>query len=267
MKILSGSDLAGFIMQRQAQQVRGLKLNYKNPKLAIVQTLDDDVINTYVRLKIAYGEQIGVDVEKHFVAPEDIQAAIDELNQDDSVSGIIVQLPLEKSLDQQSVLNLVAKQKDVDGLSDDSPFDPATPIAIQWLLSGYNIDMRGKKFVVVGQGALVGSPMARLLENSGHEVITADEHTQNLSSVVAEADILITAVGQPSLITSAMIPENSVVIDAGVAVDSGVKRGDLADDVYERDDLKITPKIGGVGPLTVSALFDNVIRATDSQNE
>jgi len=262
MKILNGRELAEFIQQRQFKQIAAMS---QKPKLAIVQSLDDEVIDTYVRLKMAYGENIGVEVEKHFVGHDTIKAKIEELNKDDSVTGIIVQLPLAGGIDQDEVLNLVAKDKDVDGLAKDSPFDPATPIAIQWLIAGYNIDTRGKKFVVVGQGALVGTPLTRMFKNSGYDVDTADSKTKDLASVVGGGDIIITAVGSPGLITSAMIPEKSVVIDAGVAVDSGKKSGDLAADVYERDDLKITPKIGGVGPLTVAALFDNVIKAAGSK--
>lgn len=265
MKILNGKELAEFIMQRQAQQARRIAAFGPKPKLAIVQTIDDEVINTYVRLKIAYGEDIGVDVEKHFAGPAEVAQLIKDLNDDDSVGGIIVQLPLEESLNQDEILNLVAKDKDVDGLSSDSPFDPATPTAIMWLLAGYNVETRGRKFVVVGQGRLVGAPLTKMLLAAGNEVVVADDATKDLDEVVAGGDIIITATGSPDLINSAMIPENAVVIDAGVAVDSGKKVGDLADDVYERDDLKITPKVGGVGPLTVAALFDNVLKAASAK--
>lgn len=261
MKILSGSDLAGFIKQRQLQQVSYCKSRSAKPKLAVIQTIDDEVINTYVRLKIAYGEDIGVEVERHVVKSEDCLNLINQLNKDDSVHGIIVQLPLDKSLDQTEVLNAVSADKDVDGLASESKFDPATPTAIMWLIAGYNIETRGKQILVIGQGVLVGGPLARILLNAGNNVVTADDKTADLETLVASSDIIVTATGSAGLITSAMIPENAVVLDAGVAVESGVKVGDLADDVYEREDIKVTPKVGGVGPLTVCALFDNVIKA------
>jgi len=261
MKILNGSDLASFIQQRQMQQVGYLKSQGVIPKLAIVQTLDDEVINLYVRLKVAYGEDIGIDVEKHFAKPAEILSLIEELNKDPNIHGIIVQLPLADGLDQDEVLNKVAVTKDVDGLAEGSNFDPATPTAIMWLLAGYNVDMRGKQIVVVGQGRLVGSPLTKMLINAGQNVVPVDSTTIDLKSIIAGSEIVITAAGKPELINSAMIAENSVVIDAGVAVDSGKTVGDLAGDVYDRDDLKITPKKGGVGPLTVAALFDNVIKA------
>ncbi len=265
MKVLSGSDLAGFIKQRQARQVGGIVGRGIKPKLAIVLSIDNEVINTYVRLKIAYGVDIGVEVEKFVVGPDDIKQVIEKLNKDEAVHGIIVQLPLEPSIDQDAVLNLVAKEKDVDGLSDGSPYDPATPVAIMWLLEGYNVDVRGKKFVVVGQGPLVGGPLTAILKKAEHKVTTVDETTKDLAGILADADIIITATGSPNLINSSMIPENCVVIDAGVAVASGKKVGDLSSDVYEREDLKLTPKFGGVGPLTVCALFDNVIKAANSK--
>jgi methylenetetrahydrofolate dehydrogenase (NADP+)/methenyltetrahydrofolate cyclohydrolase len=265
MKILSGSELAGFIKQRQAQQVARLVGQNIHPRLAIIQTIDDEVINTYVRLKVAYGDDIGVAVDKHFLSPEEILPKIDELNKDPSIHGIIIQLPLADGIDRQVVLNAVDRHKDVDGLANESMFDPATPVAILWLLSGYNIDLRGKQIVVVGQGLLVGAPLIRMLTNSGFIVRAVDESTKDLAHIVSGADVVITATGSPSLINSSMIAENSVVVDAGVAVESGKKVGDLSDDVYDRDDLKLTPKIGGVGPLTVCALFDNVIKAADSK--
>lgn len=243
------------------RQVRSLDLR---PKLAIVQTIDSKVINTYVRLKGQYGEDIGVDVEKHFVEPGECIARIKELNNDESVNGIIVQLPLDDTLNQKEVLNTVAKDKDVDGLSDNSPYDPATPIAIMWLLSGFNIETRGKTIGIIGQGPLVGAPLKRIYEDAGNEILVSDKDSGNVGEVVGNSDIIVSATGQPGLVTEAMINENSVVIDAGVAVASGKTVGDLSDDVYERDDLVITPKKGGVGPLTVCALFENVIKAASS---
>jgi methylenetetrahydrofolate dehydrogenase (NADP+)/methenyltetrahydrofolate cyclohydrolase len=261
VKILNGSELAGFIKERQARQVRSLDLR---PKLAIVQCKDDPVINTYVRLKKKYGADIGIDVEIHFVDQEKIATLLQKLNNDKSVHGIIVQLPLTDPSQTDEIVNMVAPEKDVDALGADAKFDPATPMAIMWLLSGYNVDLKNKHILLIGRGKLVGAPLEKILKSSGHDVEVIDREAKDLSEHTKHADILITATGSPAILYSGMIKKNAVVVDAGVASESGKTVGDLADDVYAREDLTITPKKGGVGPLTVSALFENVIRAARS---
>ena len=266
-KLLNGSELAGFIKERQARAVRGLRQAHNIvPKLAIIVTVDDPVIEIYMKLKKRYGEDILVDVEIHRVKQDEVTALIEKLNKDASVHGIIVQLPLENQAETDIVVNAVAPQKDVDALGNNATHDPATPTAILWLLAGYNVDLRNKKVVIVGRGKLVGSPLQRMLESSGVNV-TACDKGDNLVEVLATADVIITATGQPALISSDMVPLNAVVVDAGVAVEQGVAKGDLAEELYTRDDLTITPKKGGVGPLTICALFENVIKAARSSSK
>jgi methylenetetrahydrofolate dehydrogenase (NADP+)/methenyltetrahydrofolate cyclohydrolase len=125
----------------------------------------------------------------------------------------------------------------------------------------YNVDLNGKKVVLVGRGKLVGAPLDRILRKSGIDVTVVDKPTANLADFTQSADVIITATGSPAILKSDMIKQGAVVVDAGVATESGKLVGDLAPDVYERQDLTITPVKGGVGPLTVCALFDNVIRA------
>lgn len=262
MKLLNGLELAGFIKERQAHEVRALRQAWNiQPKLAIVVTIEHPAIDVYMRMKTRYGADILVDVETHRVAQADAAATIQKLNADPTVHGIIVQLPLDDPSQTDEIVNFVTPQKDVDALGKNATLDPATPLAILWLLAGYNIDLAGKKIVLVGRGKLVGAPLERMLLTSGHDVTVIDRKTVDVPSVVRQADILVTATGQPGLITSDMIKERAVVVDAGVAGEQGKTVGDLADDVYERDDLTITPRKGGVGPLTICALFDNVIRA------
>ncbi len=262
MKILNGSELAGFIKERQAKAVRGLRqANDIVPKLAIIQCKDDPVINTYVRLKKRYGTDIDVEVDIHFVSQSEILELLDKLNTDASVHGIIVQLPLEDTDQTDEIVNMVASEKDVDALGNDPMFDPATPMAILWLLSGYNVDLNGKHILLIGRGKLVGAPLEKLLKASDLDVEVIDRGAADLSEHTKDADIVITATGSPAILYSDMIKQGAVVVDAGVASEEGKTVGDLAADVYERDDLTITPQKGGVGPLTVCALFDNVIRA------
>ena len=262
MKLLNGKELAGFIQERQAHQVRALRQAWHmQPKLAIVVTIDHPVINVYMRMKQKYGVDILIDTEVHRVAQKDAAATIKQLNEDPSVHGIIVQLPLEDPSQTNEIVNLVAPEKDVDGLGEKPLFDPATPMAILWLLAGYNVDLNGKKVLLIGRGKLVGAPLERMLKESGVDVSVADRSTKDLRAATADADIIITATGSPAILYPDMIKYGAVVVDAGVAGEEGKTVGDVAPEVYERDDLSITPTKGGVGPLTVCALFDNVIRA------
>lgn len=267
MKILNGSELAEFIKERQAKQVRALRQAHNTfPKLAIIRTNPDPVVDSYMKLKQNYGADILIDVDVHTIDQKDAVNKIEELNKDDSVHGIIVQIPLPDKTQTDQVLNTVAPQKDVDGLANKTQFDPATPLAIDWLLAGYNVDLKNKHIVIIGQGRLVGRPLARIWKQNNLDVVVADKKS-DVAAVVKDADIVVCATGAPSLVTSNMIKSHAVVVDAGVATDKNGLVGDVADDVYERDDLTITPKKGGVGPLTVCALFDNVIRAARNSVE
>lgn len=262
MKLLSGSELAEYIKERQAREVRALRQAYGiQPKLAIIVTTDNPVINLYVNKKKAYGADILIDVDIHKIQQDHATATIKKLNADPSIHGIIVQLPVADPTKTDEIVNTVAPEKDVDALGTKSRLDPATPMAILWLLAGYNIDLRGKKIVLVGRGRLVGAPLERMLKTSGMDVTVADSQTKDLTAMTQEADIIITATGKPAMLKPDMIKQGAVVVDAGVASEGGKTVGDVAPDVYERDDLTLTPLTGGVGPLTVCALFENVIRA------
>ncbi len=263
---MNGRDLAEYIKQRQSGEVRSLRQGSGIvPKLAIVQVKDDPVINTYVRLKKQYGSDLQIEVEVHRIAQPDTEALIKKLNADESVHGIILQLPLTDTTQTDDLVNLVDPGKDVDALGRNADFDPATPMAIMWLLSGYNIELKGKKVLLIGRGKLVGAPLEKILKSSEIDVQAADRQTTDLADIARESDIIITATGSPSILYSKMIKQDAVIVDAGVASEEGKTVGDLAPDVYERNDLTITPKKGGVGPLTVCALFENVIRAARSK--
>jgi methylenetetrahydrofolate dehydrogenase (NADP+)/methenyltetrahydrofolate cyclohydrolase len=260
-KLLNGAELAGFIKERHAKDVRSLHGSKIIPKLAIIRTNQDPVVDTYMRLKTTYGEDIGAAVVVHDVEQAKVVELIGQLNQDDSVHGIIVQLPLPDKTQTEEVLNSVSPDKDVDGLGAQTKFDAATPTAINWLLTGYGVDLKGKKIIIVGQGRLVGRPLLKMFQDSGLDVQGADKSTQNLSELTRSADILISATGNPGLVSADMIKQGAVVVDAGASTDSNGLVGDVAEDVRRRDDLTITPETGGVGPLTVCALFENVLTA------
>ena len=262
MKLLNGSELADYIKERQAWQVRALKVR---PKLAIVLTIDHPAINVYIRKKEAYGADLGIDVDIHKIKQNDAANVIRKLNEDPSVSGIIVQLPLEDPSQTEAIVNLVAPEKDVDALGTKAKFEPATPMAILWLLNGYNVELQGKKVLLIGRGKLVGAPLEKILKNSGVDVTVVERGVEDLASHTKKADVIVTATGSPAILRPDMIKHAAVIVDAGVASEEGKTVGDLDPEVYNRQDLTITPEKGGVGPLTVCALFENVIRAAQNQ--
>jgi methylenetetrahydrofolate dehydrogenase (NADP+)/methenyltetrahydrofolate cyclohydrolase len=262
MKLLNGQELAGFIKKRQVNEVSSLySTRHIRPKLAIILTIDHPVINVYVKLKKKYGQDIGVDVDVYNISQMEVPAKLEELNSDDGVNGIIIQLPIEDPSKTDELVNLVNPDKDVDALGSKATFEPATPMAIMWLLAGYNIDLNGKNVLLIGRGKLVGQPLEKILKSSGINVSVADRETTDLKSETLQADVIITATGSPAILYPDMIKEGAVVVDAGVASEDGKTVGDVDDSLYERYDLTITPKKGGVGPLTVCALFENVITA------
>ena len=260
MRELNGSELAGFIKERQAKQVRALRQAWHiNPRLAIVTDVENPVIETYMRLKQRYGADILIDVEIYRVPAGGALEVIQELNNRDDVQGIILQLPISNPEQTEELLESIREDKDVDGLRKRAIFQAATPTAISWLLAGYGVDLKGKKVAIVGRGRLVGAPLEKMWLKSGVDV-TAFEKGDDLSQLI-NYDIIVSATGVPGLIKSQMIKTKAVVIDAGTASENGKIVGDVSEEVRQRNDVIITPKKGGVGPLTVSALFDNVITA------
>ena len=262
MKILNGAELAGFIKERQVHEVASVKGQLKRqPTLLIIRDSDNPVIKKYVGLKIAYGADIGIKVIDYLAQDEaDIAARIAAANDDDTIDGVILQLPITDKERTDELTALIAPEKDVDGLSGKGDFDSATATAILWLLAGYDIKLKTCKIAVVGRGKLVGAPIYKMLTNSGCDV-TLFHRGSDIDKLV-EYDVIITATGVPGLITSAMVRPGAVVVDAGTASEKGILLGDVAGDVRERRDLAaITPIVGGVGPLTVTCLFEHVIQA------
>lgn len=264
MKILNGRELAGFIKERQAHQVRGFKTP---PHLLIIRDSDNPVIEKYVNLKIKYGEDIGVKVTDYCAtSTDDIKAKILSANTDKSIDGIILQLPIKEKDQTDTLTSLITPEKDVDGLSGVGNYDSATATAINWLLAGYDIKLQGSKIAIVGRGKLVGAPLFKMFTASNYQVELF--HRGSDLTKLKDFDIIITATGVPELISDDFISPGTVIIDAGTASDKGVLKGDVAEAVRTRTDLAaITPKIGGVGPLTVSCLFDHVITAASRSRE
>lgn len=266
MKILSGLELVGYIKQRQLHQVRSLIQTHGiQPKLVIIRTNSDPIVDRYMKLKSAYGLDIEVAVEVKTIKQNEAIESINLLNKDKSVHGIIVQIPLPDRTQTDEILNAVTQEKDVDGLGQSATLTPATPMAINWLLAGYNIELKEKNIVIVGHGRLVGKPLLKLWQSSGYNVSSIDSSTTNLAVATLAADVLVCATGVPGLITANMVKNDAVIVDAGVATDKNGLVGDVALDVRELPNVTITPEKGGVGPLTVAALFENLIIAARQQ--
>ncbi len=281
MKILNGHDLADYMKKNQAHTVQNLKARKVQPRLVIIRDNDNPVITKYVQLKQKYGKDIGVEVEDWL--RENVAEAIHEANTNPSVHGVIVQLPLKDKALIDKVVKEIVPEKDVDGLANSiheannvlkeylsgdinnqTRFESATATAINWLLAGYDIDLRGKKIAIVGRGRLVGAPLERMWKNSGYDVTVF--RSKDSLDALSEYAVVVSATGVPHLIKDEMVQSGAVVVDAGTASEGGVLVGDIDDTVRERTDLKaITPKIGGVGPLTVTALFEHVLIAASRQ--
>lgn len=269
VKVLDGRELAGFIKERQFHFVKALRSQKKYPKLVILRDSDNPVITKYVELKKRYGEDIGVEVVDEFVKSgevEDLKNAIKKANDDKSVSAMIVQLPIIEKDKTDEIVNEIKAEKDVDGLANyddrenERVFDSATATAINWLLAGHNIELKDKKIAIVGRGKLVGAPLIRMWTNSNYEIEVF--HRGSDFSKLKDFDVVVTATGNPHLITSEMIKPGAIIVDAGTASEGGHLVGDISDEIRAREDLTaITPKIGGVGPLTVSVLFEDVLNA------
>ena len=256
MKELNGRELAGYIKERQAKQVRQLLAKKVQPKLTIFYDNNSPVIATYMRLKSRYGEDIQIEVDIQKINKSNAAKKIQLAAEDSQVHGIIVQLPLAEC--DEEILQLIPYNKDVDGLRGKN--DTATAMAIHWLLSGYDIDLRQpQKLAIVGQGKLVGLPLSRMWRESGYDLMTFDKGDDLMK--LKDYDVVVSATGVPGLITNEMLKPKAVVVDAGTASGGGVIKGDLADEVRVREDLIMTPKIGGVGPLTVAMLFEQVLKA------
>lgn len=261
MKLLNGKELAGFVKERQSHMVKILKENHIQPTLLIIYDNDNPVIQKYIQLKSHYGEDIGVNVEIYRAnSTEDIATKIKEANDDVSIHGIILQLPITNQSKTDELTNQIAPTKDVDGLGVDAKYDSATATAINWLLTGYNIPLEKSKIAIVGRGKLVGAPLYRMYQNSNYQV--TQFHKGDDLSALNNYDVIITATGVPNLITNEMIRPGTTIVDAGTASEKGVIKGDVSEEVRARQDLTaITPIIGGVGPLTISCLFDHVIQS------
>lgn len=258
--IFYGKPVAEKIYEKIEREVESLKAK---PFLAIILVGSDPASLAYVHLKEKVAARLGFGFKIHHflenVIQDELENLINILNNDDSVSGIVVQLPLPASIDTEKIIKKVDEKKDIDGLLGD--FVAPTAQAILDILKYYQIDLSQKKIVIVGHGRLVGQPLERILKSKNIEVIICDSKTENLKDKTLQADILISATGVPGLILPEMVRSDAIVIDAGSSEANGRMVGDVAPVVYEKI-TDFTPNPGGVGPVTVAELFLNLVKAT-----
>lgn len=245
--------------------------------LAVVKVGEDPASAVYVKNKQKACEYVGIKSVayelKEETTEEELLELVDKLNKDETIDGILVQLPLPKHIDEDKILNAIDSRKDVDGfhpnnvgkmMVGEDTFFPCTPAGIIQLLKRTNIELEGKECVVVGRSNIVGKPMSILMLNENCTVTIAHSRTKDLKEVTKRADILIVAIGKPKFITADYVKEGAVVIDVGIhRNDEGKLCGDVDFEAVEPKAYAITPVPGGVGPMTVTMLMANCLKSAE----
>ncbi len=273
--VISGKKLSQQKRDYMKEQVIELEKKYgKKPNLAVILVGDDPASASYVKGKGLACEEIGIGnitIRKPATITEDeLLKIIDDLNNDDEIDGILVQLPLPKHINSSKVINGIKASKDVDGFHPENVASlylkedgiiPCTPKGIVEVLDSKNIEIAGKRVVVIGRSNIVGQPVAKLLLDRNATVTIAHSKTADLAAVTKEADILIAAVGKPLFVKENMVKEGAVVIDVGVNrnAETGKLCGDVDFENVEPKASYITKVPGGIGPMTITCLLENTI--------
>ncbi|MCL2289536.1 MAG: bifunctional methylenetetrahydrofolate dehydrogenase/methenyltetrahydrofolate cyclohydrolase FolD [Bacteroidetes bacterium] len=277
MKILNGTALAKKIKSVLAIEIDYLVKRYgRAPKLCIVLAGDDPASVSYVKSKQKSCNEIGIlcdlNILPYSTSQDELLALIEILNNDPGVDGILVQLPLPKHIDQNVILQALDYKKDVDGLHpmnvgllnrSGEAIIPCTPKGILSLLKAEDISITGKHCVVIGRSNLVGKPMAQLMLRENASVTVCHSKTRDLAYLTRQGEILIIAIGHPNLLNADMLKEGAVVVDVGINSVDGKLVGDLYNSIdvedIEKKAAAITPVPGGVGPMTIASLLENVV--------
>ena len=273
--IISGKDLSSRLKEDMRAEVSTFPEKYgRVPHLVVILVGDDPASASYVKGKAKASEFVGIRnttvLRPATVSENELLELIRQLNDDDTVDGILVQLPLPEHISEAKVIETISKEKDVDGfhplnvaaLWQKQPCTlPCTPKGIIKMLKFAGVEIRGKRAVVIGRSNIVGLPVAKLLLDENATVTIAHSRTADLPSVTREADILVVAIGRPKFVTADMVSDGAVVIDVGVNRDpeTGKLCGDVDFDAVERKASVITPVPGGVGPMTICCLMENTI--------
>lgn len=275
MTIIDGKALAQEIRNDLKLEVQELKEKKINPKLAVIMVGEDKASAVYVRNKSKACNELGIEFEEFIKGNETTQKElidlIDELNKREDIHGILLQSPIPKNLDIREAFNRIDSKKDVDGFNPinvgklaigEDCFISCTPYGVIKMLEAYNIEIEGKRAVVIGRSNIVGKPVAQCLLNKNATVTICHSKTRNIAEVVREADIVIAALGKPKFVTEDMIKDGAVVIDVGINRNSeGKLEGDVDFENVSKKASYITPVPGGVGPMTIAMLMNNVVKA------
>ncbi|SBA75380.1 Methenyltetrahydrofolate cyclohydrolase [Staphylococcus aureus] len=274
-KILDGKQIAKDYRQGLQDQVEALKEKGFTPKLSVILVGNDGASQSYVRSKKKAAEKIGMISEivhlEETATEEEVLNELNRLNNDDSVSGILVQVPLPKQVSEQKILEAINPEKDVDGFHpinigklyiDEQTFVPCTPLGIMEILKHADIDLEAKNAVVIGRSHIVGQPVSKLLLQKNASVTILHSRSKDMASYLKDADVIVSAVGKPSLVTKDVVKEGAVIIDVGNTPDENSKlKGDVDYDAVKEIAGAITPVPGGVGPLTITMVLNNTLLA------
>ena len=278
MGIIDGKAISLRIREELKEKVSALKKRKISPCLAVIMIGDDPASAIYVRNKIKACEDTGIkSLSYHFdadVEEKQVEKLIDSLNGDDSVHGILVQVPLPRKFNEKALLARIDVSKDVDGFSaynigqlalGNDGFKSCTPYGVIKLLEYSNVDIAGKNAVVIGRSNTVGNPMSQMLLNRNATVTICHSKTRDLKNITSNADILIAAIGKAHFVTADMVKEGAVVIDVGINKLDGKTVGDVCFDEVSKKASLITPVPGGVGPMTITMLLFNTLKSAESR--
>lgn len=279
MEIIDGKNLAKEVRAGLKNKVEKLKENGILPNLAVILVGEDKASQIYVRNKSRACDEIGIKYEEFFLKEDitmnELLSLIDDLNNRDDVHGILLQSPIPKHLNIDEAFNRISPEKDVDGFNPvnvgrlclkQDGFVSCTPAGIMKMLEKYNIDISGKDAVVLGRSNIVGKPMSLCLLNKDATVTICHSKTRNLKEITKKADIIVVALGKAKFLTADMVKDGAVIIDVGInRTENGIV-GDVDFENVKEKASYITPVPGGVGPMTIAMLMNNVVKAA-SQNK
>lgn len=278
--IIDGKELARKTREKLKIECDNLKKEGILPKLAVIMVGDDKASQIYVKNKSKACQEIGIKFEEYFlgndIKQEELIELIQKLNLDKSINGILLQSPIPKSLDINEAFRIILPEKDVDGFNpinvgklclNQETFVSCTPYGIMKMFEEYNIDLTGKNVTILGRSNIVGKPLIQCCLNKNATVTVCHSKTKDLKEHTKNADIVISAIGKAKFVTADMIKDGAVVIDVGINRDeSGKIVGDVDFEKVSSKASYITPVPGGVGPMTIAMLMNNVIKATKLQN-
>lgn len=280
VQIIDGKLLAKKIRENLSKETKRLKEKGIIPNLAVIMIGNNEASKIYVKNKSRACEEVGIAFKEYLLdnntSQEELLELIDKLNKDKEINGILLQSPIPKPLNIQEAFNKIDNIKDVDGFNPcnvgklcigEDGFIPCTPLGIMRMFEEYKIEIEGKKVAIIGRSNIVGKPMAQCMLSKNATVTICHSRTKELTKEIKDADIIISAVGKRNVVTDDMVKEGAVIIDVGMnRNEEGKLCGDVDFENVSKKASYITPVPGGVGPMTIAMLLNNVIKSTKLQN-